>query len=231
MPLLDALITNFENGVTNRRANNIFGNMAQLDPTRFHNFFDDFDTYLAAQWVVTEIGVATQVLTDGDGGLLLITNAAADNDSSFSQKVGESFTLEAGSKSYFRARYQVNLAVQCEHVMGLQDLDTTPLAASDGIWFQNDDGDDNLDFHHAIGSVQTSALDVFSLVDATELTVEWYFDGIDRIYYGVNGTVLGRLDPPNIVTTELTVSYGVQNGEAVAKTMTLDYIFAAKERG
>jgi hypothetical protein len=30
--------------------------------------------------------------------------------------------------------------------------------------------------------------------------------------------------------TELTVSFGIQNGEAVAKTMTVDYIFAAKER-
>ena len=30
--------------------------------------------------------------------------------------------------------------------------------------------------------------------------------------------------------TELTISFGVQNGEAVAKTMTIDYIFAARER-
>ena len=29
---------------------------------------------------------------------------------------------------------------------------------------------------------------------------------------------------------ELTVSFGIQNGEAVAKTMTIDYILAAVER-
>jgi hypothetical protein len=29
---------------------------------------------------------------------------------------------------------------------------------------------------------------------------------------------------------DLTVSFGIQNGEAVAKTMTVDYILAAMDR-
>jgi hypothetical protein len=30
--------------------------------------------------------------------------------------------------------------------------------------------------------------------------------------------------------TELTISFGIQNGEAVAKTMSVDYVFCAAER-
>ena len=29
---------------------------------------------------------------------------------------------------------------------------------------------------------------------------------------------------------ELTISFGIQNGAAAAKTMTVDYVFASKER-
>ena len=230
MALRDSIITNFGNGLTNRPDDSLFQAMAMLDPTRHHTYMEDFDYYLAADWVVTEVGVATQVLTDVDGGVLLITNAAADNDSSFSNKVGEAWTIEASRKSYFRARLAISEVIQSEFVAGLQDLDTTPLAASDGIWFQSDDGDANLDIHAAIGGIVTEDLAIATLVDATFLTMEWYWDGISRFYYGVNGIPLGFLEPANPVVTELTVSFGVQNGEAVAKTMSLDYIFAAKER-
>lgn len=230
MSLLDALITNFDNGVTNRPAANLFGAMAQLDPTRHHNYMEDFDYYLAADWTVTEVGAATQSLDNQDGGILRIVNAAADNDSSFQQKVGESFTIEASRKSYFRSRMRVSDAVESEFVMGLQITDTSPLAVSDGVWFQKDDGDALLDFHHAIGSVQTDSLGIATIVTSTFLTMEWYWDGISRFYFGIDGVPLGFIEPANFVTTELTVSFGLQNGEAVAKNMDVDYVFAAKER-
>jgi hypothetical protein len=204
--------------------------MAQLDPTRHHNYMEDFDYYLAADWVVTEVGVATQVLADADGGVLLITNAAADDNSSFQQKAAECLTIEASRKAYFRARLAVSDATQSDFVAGMQILDTTPLAVSDGVWFQKDDADASLDIHHAIGSVQTDALAIATVVDDVFLTMEWYWDGISRFYYGVDGVPLGFLEPANFVTTELTVSFGIQNGEAVAKNMSVDYMFFAKER-
>ena len=49
----------------------------------------------------------------------------------------------------------------------------------------------------------------------------------------MNGTVLGSLNASSTYlpdATNLTVSMTLQNGEAVAKTMTVDYIFAAKQR-
>jgi hypothetical protein len=101
--------TNFPNGLTNNTAQNILGQMVQLDPTRMHTYFNDFDIYHANEWVVTETQAgATQALTDVDGGVLLLTNSAADDDLNTLQKVGESFKFEAGKKLFFKARFAVS---------------------------------------------------------------------------------------------------------------------------
>ena len=83
--------TRFPNGVTNVGEDSLFAALGQLAGPQFHTYFEDFDYYTAADWTVTETQAgATQALTDGDGGLLLLTNTAADNDLVALQKVGES---------------------------------------------------------------------------------------------------------------------------------------------
>jgi len=223
--------TRFPNGITNVKKTSSLGAMGQLDPSKFHTYFDDFDTYTAADWTVTEVGVATQALADGDGGLLLITNAAGIADSSWSQKVGESYLFAAGKKIWFKAKFQVSDATQSVFQLGLQITDTTPLAITDGVYFQKDDGDALLDFHVNKDSTITSQTGIATVVAATDLTIAFYYNGVDAIEYFVDGVSLGVSDVTNLPDDEvLTISYGIQNGEAVAKTMTLDYIFAAQER-
>jgi hypothetical protein len=64
------------------------------------------------------------------------------------------------------------------------------------------------------------------------MSVGFEYDGIQTVKVFVNNAVVTRLDASStyLPDTLLAVSYGVQNGEAAAKTMTLDYIFAAQER-
>jgi hypothetical protein len=62
----------------------------------------------------------------------------------------------------------------------------------------------------------------------TELA--FYFDGGNEVQYFVNGVLKGRMAVATLPTGLVTVSFGMANGEAVAKTMTTDYIFAAIER-
>ena len=66
----------------------------------------------------------------------------------------------------------------------------------------------------------------------TYLTVAWYYNGKGQVMYYVNDAMLGTADASSTYfpDTELTVSFGVQNGDANARTMTVDYIFAAIER-
>ena len=222
-------------GVTNVGETNLFADMVQPDPTLFHAYFNDFDTYTAGDWVVTETdSSATEALTAGDGGLLLITNTAADNDLVALQKTPAAWTFTAGKKTFFRCRFKVSDATQSDVVFGLQVVDTTPLDVTVGIYFLKADGAATVDVicrkNATTGS--TSAAAVATLANDTFIELGFYYDGESKVQYEVNGSVLGSLDASSsyLPDTTCTVSFAIQNGEGVAKTMTVDYVFVAKER-
>jgi hypothetical protein len=228
--------TRLPNGVTNVADNALFADMVQPDPTKFHQFFDDFDNYTAGNWTVTETDAgATQALTAGDGGLLLVTNSAADDDLVALQKNPAAFTFTAGKKTFFRCRFKVSDATQSDVVFGLQVVDTTPLDVTDGIYFLKADGSTAISVvcrkNASTGS--TSAASIATLANDTFIELGFYYDGESKVYYEVNGSVVGSLDGTSayLPDTTCTVSFALQNGEAVAKTMTVDYVYVAKERG
>lgn len=232
MPFIDNLVTRFENGLTNRGVGDIFNSLKLPDPTRLHTFFDDFDTFLAGDWTITEVGAGgTVALTDADGGRLLITTDVLDDDSEFLNKVGEGFVFATGTPAFFRALVQVSEAIQSDFIVGLQITDTTPLAASDGVFFRKDDGAATIDFIAEAASVEVASAAIATVVDATDIELAFYWDGIDRIWFAVNGVALGFITPgASLPATELTISFGYQNGQAGAETMQVDYIYAAMER-
>jgi len=224
-------VTRFPNGINNVAHDAAMADLPVADPSKSHQYFTDFDEYLAGDWVVTEVGVATQALTDIDGGGLLITNAAADNDSSFSQKVGESFLFVPGKELFFKARFKVSDATQSACFIGLQITDTTPLAVSDGVYFLKRDGAATLDFIVNKNTTLTTTSAVATLADDTFVELAFHYNGIDNINIFVNDARVANSVITNLPDDEeLTISFGIQNGEAVAKTMTVDYILAVKER-
>ena len=234
-------VTRFPDGVTTAAKTAPMGAFGLPDPTQWHVFFDDFDTYTAGQWTVTRVGTTpTEALTDINGGALLLTVSAADNDSDQLQKVGESFLLASGKKAFFKARFKVSDATQSDFLIGLAVTDTTLLGAvdgagvTDGIFFNKDDGDALLDFNVQKNATtgQTRSAGVATVVSDTFMTVAWYFDGVSEVKCYVDDVQKATLDGSStyLPDTELTVSFAIQNGEAVAKTMTIDYIFAAMER-
>lgn len=230
---IDNLVTRFPNGVTNRDVGDIFNSLKCNDPTRYHTYFDDFDYFNAASWTVTETQAgATQALTDGDGGLLALVNSAADDDLNAIQKVGESFKFESGKKLFYRIRCKVSDATQSDVVVGLLITDTTPLDVTDGVYFIKSDGAATLTFAAEKNNVAVSAAAIATMVSDTFIELAFFYDGDSRIYYGSNGTVLGYITPAASFPDdeELTVSLAVQNGDGNARTLTIDYVFAAKER-
>jgi len=229
------IVTRFPGGVTNNAENNIFADMPQDDPTKFHEYWNDFDNYTAADWVVTETQAgATQALTAGDGGLLLLTNSAADDDLISLQKTPAAFSFTAGKRAFFKCRFKVSDATQSDVVFGLQVVDTTPLDVTDGVYFLKADGAATVDVicrkNATTGSTSASA--VATLVADTYIELAWYYDGVSKVAYAVDGLVKGTLDASStyLPDTVTTVSFAIQNGEAVAKTMTVDYVYAAIER-
>ena len=202
---------------------------------RWHVWFDDFTKYTAGDWVITTTedggNSATEALGDANGGTLVLTNDIGDNDLDFLQTVGELFTFASGKEMYFEARFKVVEATQNEFIIGLQVRDTTALAVSDGVFFQNDDGDTALDFHSMASSVDSAATAIHTMVDNTYITVAFYYDGGTTILAAVDDVVVATLSAVTPATTELTVSFGHQTGEATnVKVMTLDYILVAREK-
>lgn len=239
-------------GVSTALKTNPLGMFGMPDPTKWHVFFDDFDQWVTdtsavAKYTITTTeagaGSATEALADADGGVLTITNDAADNDCDWFQKIGESFLLASGKRLFFKARFKVSDATQSDWIMGLQVTDTTPLAAggdgvTDGIFFQKDDGDTNIDFYvqkDATTGQLTNTAVTTAAADDTYMTLAFAFDGVRYVDVYKDDVKVYTADLTTTLTTylpdtELTVSFGIQNGEAVAKVMSLDYIFVALER-
>ena len=224
----------FSNGVTNVGSDKAMGQFLAPDPTKVHLFFDDFDTYTAAQWTLTETDAgATQALTDGDGGLLLITNTAAENDAVSLQKIGESFLMATGKKAWFKTRFQVSAATQSDLLMGLAITDTSPLDATDGVFFRKVDEAATVNFVVVKNSVESELSGVGTMANDTAISLGWYYDGYTTFYIYVNDVLAGELSYtatsfPN--DEALTVTIHHQTGAAGAQTMTVDYILVAKER-
>lgn len=227
--------TNFPDGVTNAVLDSVLASMIMPDPTLCHTYFNDFDTYVAADWTVTLVGTGTQALTAGNGGLLLLSNSAADNDSIVLQKNPAGFAFTANKRAWFSAKFQISDAIQSDFQVGIVIVDATPLDATDGIYFQKDDGDANIDIivrkNATTGS--NAKLAIATMPVATQIALQWYYDGNGRLFYGVNGVLIGSMDASFAFlpdATNLTVSMMIQNGEVAIKTMTVDYIMAAFER-
>jgi len=233
--------THFRNGVSNQIPGNPLFEYPYLDPTKYTTYFNDFLTYHADEWTITTTeagtGSATEALTSQAGGALLITNAAGDNDLDFFNLKGESFKFSSTKRMFFKAKFKVSDATQSDVVMGLTITDTTPLDTTDGIFFQKDDGDTNIDFHIEKDNAATSNSAIGTLADDTFITVAFAYDPkgnagagsfsifMDDVKVGEQKTLTNVPDDE-----ELTVAFGIQNGEAAAKTMTLDFVICAVER-
>ncbi len=230
------MTTHFTSGVTNVGADSTLGKFKAPAPHKYHTYFNDFDTYLASDWTITTTedgtGSATEALADGDGGLLLVTNAAGDNDHDFFQLVKEGYKYEAGKQLAFNIRFKTNDATQTDIVAGLQLTDTTPLDVTDGIFFLKADGAATISFIVEKDSTQSTLTLPNSLADDTFMTLGFVYDPKDQQFHVFQnnvlaGTVVSTNAPDN---EELALSFGIQNGAAAAKTLTVDYIGASKER-
>ena len=230
------MTTHFTSGVTNVGTDSTLGKLKAPAPHKYHQYFNDFDTYLASDWTITTTedgtGSASEALADGDGGVLLVTNAAGDNDHDFFQLVKEGFKFESGKQIGFHVRFKTNDATQTDIVAGLQLTDTTPLDVTDGIFFLKSDGAATISFIVEKDSTQSTLTLPNSLADDTFMTLGFIYDPKDQKFHVFQNNVLAG----TVVSTnapddeELMLSFGIQNGAAAAKTLSVDYVGAYKER-
>ena len=120
--------------------------------------------------------------------------------------------------------------------MGICILDTTLLGGmTDGVYFRKDDADNTLKAVTEKDSAEDT-VDIAEMVDDTFIEVAMAWDGKNNIevFQNVSGewTSKGVLNTVlNHPTDEaLATSIALLNGNAVANTMTIDYIEIIQER-
>lgn len=226
--------TRFPNGISTDQDVDLFGSYGLPDVTKFTTLLDDFnDQFVTGSngWTVTNVGTGTELLVDADGGVLELTNSAADDDSTAVQRTNESFLFESGKKLFFKTKFKLDDATQSDLVAGLQISDTTPGSVTDGVFFFKDDGATSLQFSVIKDSTSTINTNIGTLVDDTFIELGFFYDGDSTIKVFVDNSFVANVVTTNLPDDEvLAPSFFVQNGEAVAKKMSLDFYFVSKER-
>lgn len=181
---------------------------------------------------VVEVGAgdSTVVLDTTQGGNLLITTAANEDDGVNLQLKGEAFTYATNSVTYYGTRFKVSDATQSDFLLGLCITDTTLLGGmTDGLYGRSVDGSAVFSLVLEKDSTET----VTTLATLSDNTFYTY----ESLYDGRTGTIKAWLSTDTAVGTEttsvttnlpndevLTPSIAYLAGAAGVDTMTVDWV-------
>lgn len=196
------------------------------DPS-FFGYSTDFIEYDSNTWTITEVGSGTDLSGDEIGGTLVLTNAAADNDRhafQLGKTNGECFAFQAGKPLWFDARFKVD-NVLADTMIGLYVTDTDPEGGvAAGVYYRRLTTATALNLVIENSSTETVVTTGITMANDTYINVGFYWDGA-RLFYTQNRGILGEATVlTNLPSTELRLSFLVQNGSAVARSMTVDWI-------
>lgn len=201
----------------------------KVDLTGPHYRFYAADNLAGWTTTLVEGGAGETTLaasTAVNGGALLITTDAAENDGITLQMQGEGFQPAADSLIYFGTRLKISDATQSDLLVGLCITDTDLLGGmTDGIYFRKVDASATLSAVLEQDSSETTSTAATMVAD-TYVTLEIVANGVTVDFY-VNGAMLTQMAQTNVPDDELlTPSIHFLTGEAVAKTCTIDWLRA-----
>lgn len=211
--------------------------LPMFDPRRHTRWFDDFHAYTAGDWTLTETdSAATEALTSGHGGQLLVTNTGADNDVTSLQYGTTSFVMAAGRKFWMEWRVKASEATDFELFLGLSATDTSPIASlpTDGVYFYKADDAATWAFHTrgSSAAIVTNS-GIATLAANTFQTLGMWYNGGTIVEVFADGVQVASQDlafASLFPTAAMRVTMACQAGAAAAKTMTVDYGLVMAER-
>lgn len=228
------------------------------DPARWVTDYSDFVSGdLASKWAaVLAVGSSTIAQTGGDGGQILFTTGASQNDAASLVKTattGQNFTFDVTRGFIYEARFQVDDGNLATIGMGFTTTATGPFSYTDGFTIQKAGGATSFKFETQVGSAKTTSAvlgqpTTWVMPTAVMVTAGFAYKGVQTLVNGVvNYEFLVQIDlndgvgarqsailvpasafPAN--TVKLMPTIGVLASSAVSRTMNVDYVFAAKDR-
>src|SRR3990167_174742 len=180
---------------------------------------------------------ATAVIDDQIGGGLVLTNAAADDDSLQMQLRYETIRLNGlGDTVWLFGRFKVSDATQSDFAFGASIRDTTVIAgSSDLVQIRKDDGDTNID--GAVGmdissfpgdcsqNLAMATMDTSFHTYAIRIVLDGTTLGTGVVTYYVDTVATGSNTTTAIPhNEELALYFAIQNGAAAAKVLSIDKV-------
>jgi hypothetical protein len=221
--------TNEPGGLTNAVLGSALTHYGAPDPTIWHAYFNDFDTFTAGDWTNTATGSVTNSIVAGDGGWLSMANSASNNDLNSLQLTAATFLITAGQQAWFKTRFKTSNATNAALVIGLIPTDVTPLSHTAGICFTKAAASTSLVCEVSNAST-ASTFTAATLANDTFVNVGWHYDGNGAVNVFVNNVKVGSVATTNLPTVALNLTIAEANGTAAAITTTVDYVFISTER-
>ena len=215
-------------------------------------FVDDFTGILldaTNDWTVVKDSGATAAITaDAATGVLALTSAATTDNDGASIQANEIWgltDLSAGEKLYFESRFSIASSAgdsvgQMDVWVGLcENFATNPenaFTASNRIGFQLDDGSSltRLISEASDTETETELDSTYNLTDDTYVTLGFVATkgtSGDIVQYYYNRKLVGT-HSTNVPTALMTTAMVEVTGDATGtKSMSIDYIMAAVDRG
>jgi len=250
---IDNEIVRFPEGVNNQPEGNIFNAMRQMDPTLYHQAMHDFDLFQTAG-VVAGTDDNWQFLTTGngsiskltgtsfsDGGVLqLNTGAAAGSDVAVNRRQ-TTFMMVPGRRAFFKAKFHIPVfgglnAEDLVFMIGLAGNRGDEEFPENGVFWSSEGGGREMDLYWSQGGTfeqELGLLSTISVPDNEDITVSFYWDGVDRITGNFNDELLRTevITPLRFPTTPLfPIVFVGNNGIATFGIFNVDYIYVALER-
>lgn len=212
-----------------------FSNLPTSEDPDYVVYWNDFLTaqdYAATDWVVTETqaGATQAIAADEVGGAILLTNSAGDDDVNQLQSAEEFVKLAVGKRLWMEARVKISDATQSDLFIGLATTDASIIAGTtDSVGFRKLDGSTTLSSITEDNTTETTNTAATVVAD-TYMKLGFYWDGVNAVKFFVDRNLVATHTANIEQTNKLAVTVTLQNGEAVAKTLTVDYVYVGMER-
>jgi len=213
--------------------------------TSFRNFRWDAiaNGWDANNFTITEVGACTQTLSDADdGGAVIFLNSAADNDGQ-NIRVGKgtdgtggaAITHKSNKLIFMEATIKLSEATQNDFYFGIYNKSTDAVGTipTSGFFFRKDDGDTQLD----IVCVATGPGDTTQTVNVKTMDTGFHKYGIKitggaKAEFYVDDLLIGTISTLTSFpasTVFMAPQFAHQNGDAVARTMTMKDLYVAAQ--
>lgn len=184
-------------------------------------------------------GSPTYSCTDEVNGVLLLQNAAAEDDNIEVTRLCECWKFVDCYPLYAEIRFKIDDPILGEFWFGFITGTSFFTQPNDFVVFECDGAvDANLEISNQVNGAGNETLTGHVLVADTWLRLGLHWDGAGTIRWFViqDGdapqTILfaGTVTTSIVQDEELTVGFGIQNGSAVARNMKVDYLKVCQKR-